>query len=57
MMKTNENEEKVRTLVRTDHHLDIRMITEELNVDTETAGPILTTNLNMKKVGRKASLF
>jgi hypothetical protein len=36
IMKTDENMEKVRTLVRTDHHLGIRMIMEELNMDRET---------------------
>jgi hypothetical protein len=34
-MKTNENVEKVRTLVRNDR-LSIRMIAKELNVDKET---------------------
>jgi hypothetical protein len=56
-VKTDENVEKVRILVRTGHHLDMRVITEQLNVDTERVGPILTTNLNMEKVGEKACLF
>jgi hypothetical protein len=30
-MKTDENVDKVRTLVRNDRHLSIRMIAEELN--------------------------
>jgi hypothetical protein len=32
-MKTDENVDKVRTLVRNDRRLSIRMIAEELNVD------------------------
>jgi Mn-dependent DtxR family transcriptional regulator len=44
MVKSNENVEKVKTLLRTDHHLGIKMIAEELNVNKET------TNLNMKIV-------
>jgi hypothetical protein len=35
-MKTDENVEKARTLVRADHCLGIRMIAEELNLDKET---------------------
>jgi hypothetical protein len=48
-MKTDENVEKVRTLVRNDRRLSIRMIAEELNVDKETVRQILTENLKMKK--------
>jgi hypothetical protein len=35
MMRTDENVEKVRNLVKTDYHLVIRMLVEELNVDKE----------------------
>jgi predicted transcriptional regulator len=49
-MKTDENVDKARTLVRNDRRLSIRMITEELNVDKETVRQILTENLKMKKV-------
>jgi orotate phosphoribosyltransferase-like protein len=48
-MKTDENVDKVRTLVRNDRCLSIRMIAEELNVDKETVRQILTENLKMKK--------
>jgi hypothetical protein len=44
-MKTDENVDKVRTLVRTDRRLSIRMIAEEFNVDKETVRQILTENL------------
>jgi bacterioferritin (cytochrome b1) len=49
-MKTDENVGKVRTLVRTDYHLGIRMIAEELNMNKEMVRQILTTNLNVEKV-------
>jgi hypothetical protein len=52
-MKADENVEKVRTFVRTDCHLSIRMIAEKLNVDKGMVKEILTTNLNMKKVRAK----
>jgi hypothetical protein len=49
-MKTDENVGKVRTLVRIDNCLGIRMIPEELNMDKEMVRQILAANLNMKKV-------
>jgi hypothetical protein len=52
-MKTDENVDKVRTLVRNDRHLSIRMIAEEMNADKETVIQILTENLKMKKVCSK----
>jgi histone-lysine N-methyltransferase SETMAR len=52
-MKTDENVDKVRTLVRNDRRLSIRMIAEELNVDKETVRQILTENLKMKKACAK----
>jgi hypothetical protein len=42
--------EKVRILIRTDSHLGIRMVAEELNMDKEMVRKILTTNLNIKNV-------
>jgi hypothetical protein len=48
-MKTYENVEKVRALVRIDRCLGIRIIAEELNTDKQTARQILT-NLNMKNL-------
>jgi energy-converting hydrogenase A subunit M len=50
-MKTDVD--KVRTLVRNDRHLSIRMISKELNVDKETVRQILTENLKMIKVCAK----
>jgi hypothetical protein len=47
-VKTDENVGKVRTLVRNDRRLSIRMTAEELNVDKETVRQILTENLKMQ---------
>jgi hypothetical protein len=52
-MKTDENVDKVMTLVGNDRCLNIRMIAKELIVDKETVRPILTENLKMKKVCAK----
>jgi Mn-dependent DtxR family transcriptional regulator len=52
-MKTDENVDKVRTLVRNDPRLSIRMIAEEFNVDKETVRQMLKENLKMKKVCTK----
>ena len=49
-VKTDQNVEKVRTVVRTDCRLGMRMSVGELSVDKEMTGQILTTSLNMKKV-------
>jgi hypothetical protein len=46
-MKTDENVDKVRTLVRNDRRLSIRIVAEELNVHKETVGQIFTENLKM----------
>lgn len=55
-MKTDENMEKVRTAVRTDCHLGIRISAEELSMDKDMIRQILTTNLNMQKVCAKMIL-
>jgi predicted transcriptional regulator len=52
-MKTDENVDKVRTLVRNDCRLSIRMIAEELNVAKETVRHILTEYFKMKEVCAK----
>jgi DNA-directed RNA polymerase sigma subunit (sigma70/sigma32) len=54
-MKTDKNVDKVRTLVRNDRRLSIRMIAEELNVDKETVRQILTENLKRKCVCQDGS--
>jgi hypothetical protein len=50
---TMKSDENVRTLVRADRQLGIRMIAEGLNMNEEMARQILTTNLSMKKVCAK----
>jgi hypothetical protein len=49
-MKADENVEKVRTLMQTDHSLGIRIIAEDFNVDEERVKQILRTNVNIKCV-------
>jgi hypothetical protein len=49
MMKTDKNVGKLRTTLRTDCHLDISRMTEEVTTCKEMARQILTTNVNMKK--------
>jgi hypothetical protein len=46
-MSTDENVEKVFALVRANHHLGIKLVAEELNMDKETVRHVLTTNLNI----------
>jgi hypothetical protein len=52
-IKTNDNVEKVRTLVRMDRRLGIRMMAEKLNMGKETVRQVLTTNFNMKHLFAK----
>jgi hypothetical protein len=51
--ETDENVGKVRTLVRTDRHLGIRMTEEDLNMHKEAARQILTTNFSRKQLCAK----
>jgi hypothetical protein len=55
-MKTDENVEKVRTVVRTGCRSGMRMSAGELSVDREMTRQILTTSLNMKEVCAKVIL-
>jgi precorrin-2 methylase len=48
-MKTDENMEKLRALVRTDRRLGIRVLAKELNMDKQRVRKILTKDLNTKK--------
>ena len=48
--KTEDNVERVRSLVRSDRRLTLRMISSELNVNGFTVHQILTQNLDMRKV-------
>ncbi|GFX58090.1 putative mariner transposase [Trichonephila clavipes] len=48
--KTDENFEKVASLIRSDRRLSIRVIAETVNIDKECVRQILHDNLNMQKV-------
>jgi ribosomal protein S25 len=48
--QTDENVEKVQKLVPSDRRLSVKMMAEELNLDTETVRKILTEDLGMRKV-------
>jgi hypothetical protein len=60
-VKTDENVEKERTLVRTDCSWGIRMRAQELNMHKWTSRQISTTNINMKmcvpKWSRRIRMF
>ncbi|GFX69366.1 mariner Mos1 transposase [Trichonephila clavipes] len=51
--KTDENVEKVASLIRFDRRLSIRAIAETVNIDKECVRQILHDNLNMQKVCAK----
>ncbi|GFU42261.1 putative mariner transposase [Trichonephila clavipes] len=51
--KTDENVEKVASLIRSDRRLSIRAIAETVNIDKECVRQILHDNLNMQKVRAK----
>ena len=52
--KTDDNvEERVRSLVRSDRRLTLRMITSELNLNRFTVHQILTQDLDVRKVCAK----
>jgi len=55
-MKTDENVESVRTVVRTDCHSGMRMSAGNLCVDKKMITQILTTSLNMKEACAKVIL-
>ena len=48
--KTDDNLERVRTLVRSDRRLTSRMISSELNLNRFTVHQILTQDLDVRKV-------
>ena len=51
--KTDENVERVKALVRSDRRLTIRMMGDQLNLNTFTVHQILTEDLQMRKVCAK----
>ena len=51
--RTNENVECVREKVRSDRHLTVRMIADELSMNSERVWRIITEDLGMRKVCAK----
>ena len=51
--RTNENVERVREKVRSDRHLTVRMIADELSMNSERVWRIITEDLGMRKVCAK----
>ena len=51
--KMDNNVERVRSLVRSDHQLTLRMISSELNLNRFNVHQILTQDLDMRKVCAK----
>ena len=51
--KTDDIVERVRSLVRSDHQLTLRMISSELNLNWFTVHQILTQHLDTRKVCTK----
>ena len=51
--KTDDNVERVRSLVRSDHRMTLRMISSELNLNRFTVHQILTQDLDMGNVCAK----
>ena len=54
--KTDENVEHVRALVRSNRRLTIRMMSEQLNLNTFTVNQILKDDLGVRKICAKSDL-
>jgi hypothetical protein len=52
-VKSDENVERVRSLVATDRRLTVRLVENELNMNKNADHQILTDNLDMRKVSAK----
>jgi len=51
--RTEENIAKVRQILRENRRLTVRSVAEQVNIDRETVGKILTGDLDMRKVCAK----
>jgi hypothetical protein len=51
--RTDNNVQRMRTLVRQDRRLTVRMLADELNLKRETFRKIFTNDLSMKKLCAK----
>ncbi|VVC30289.1 Winged helix-turn-helix DNA-binding domain [Cinara cedri] len=54
--RTDNNVQRVRTLVHQDRRLTVRMLADELNLKRETVRKILTDDLSMKKLCAKMNI-
>jgi len=53
MQRTEANVDRVRTLVRSDRRLGVRVTAEELNMNRETLRQIVKEDLGMRKISTK----
>ena len=53
MQRTEANVDRVRTLVRSDRRLGVRVTAEELNMNRETVQQIVEEDLGMSKISAK----
>ena len=51
--RTDANADRVRTLVRSDRKLGVRVITEEMNMNRETVRQSVKEDLGMRKISAK----
>ena len=51
--RADANVDRVRTFVRSDRRLDVRVIAEELNMNRETVRQIVKEDLGMRKISAK----
>ena len=51
--RTDANVDRVRTLVRSDRRLGVRVIAEELSINRETVRQIVKEDLGMRKISTK----
>ena len=54
--RTDANVDRVRTLVRSERKLGVRVIAEELNMNKETVRQIVKEHLGMRKISAKMVL-
>jgi len=53
MQRTDENVDRIRTLLRSDRRLGVRVIAEELNMNRETVRQIIKEDVGMRKISAK----
>jgi len=51
--RTDANVDRIRTLVRSDRRLGVRVIAEQLNMNRETVRQIVKEDLEMRKISAK----